>query len=113
MANKLVRGAIFYADLDPIVGSEQNGTRPVLIVQNNVGNRHSATVIVALISTKKKLNLPTHILLEQEELKNNSIIMLEQVRVIDKRRIKEFVCMINKSEMEKVDQAIAISLGLK
>lgn len=111
MNNKIVRGAIFYADLDPIVGSEQNGIRPVLIIQNNIGNKHSSTVIIAPISTKKKLNLPTHILING--LKSNSIIMLEQIRVIDKKRLYEFVDMLTESEMQEVDKAIAISLGLK
>lgn len=111
MNKKIIRGAIFYADLDPIVGCEQNGIRPVLIIQNDIGNKYSSTVIIAPISTKKKLNLPTHILIN--ELRSNSIIMLEQIRVIDKKRLYEFVDMLTESEMQEVDQAIAISLGLK
>lgn len=111
MDNKIVRGAIFYADLDPIIGSEQNGRRPVLIIQNNIGNKYSPTVIIAPISTKKKLNLPTHILIDR--LKDNSIVMLEQIRVIDKKRLYKFVDMLTESEMYEIDKAISISLELK
>lgn len=114
MKNHIVRGAIFYADLNPVVGSEQNGIRPVLVVQNDIGNKFSSTIIVAPISTKKKLNLPTHILIKSvNDLQNNSIIMLEQIRVIDKKRLQEYVCMLPKSDMKEVEKAMLISLGLE
>ena len=103
--NFVIRGAIFYADLNPVIGSEQNGIRPVLIVQNDVGNQFSPTIIIAPISTKKKLNLPTHILIKTvDKLRYNSIIMLEQIRVIDKSRLYEYVCMLPKNEMREVEK---------
>ena len=84
--NKITRGAIFYAKLDPIVGSEQSGIRPVLVIQNNVGNNYSPTTIVAIISTKKDEMLPTHVLVKQlEKLRPNSIVLLEQIRTIEIR----------------------------
>ena len=108
------RGDIFYADLSPVVGSEQGGVRPVLVIQNNVGNRHSPTVICAAITSKmNKAKLPTHIEISTRDYKivKNSVILLEQIRTIDKQRLKEYVCHID-SAMQKVDKAIRISLEI-
>lgn len=109
------RGDIFYADLSPVVGSEQGGIRPVLIIQNNVGNRHSPTVICAAVTSKmNKAKLPTHIEISTRDydIVKNSVILLEQIRTIDKQRLKEYVCHIDGGMMRKVDQAIRISLEL-
>lgn len=109
------RGDIFYADLSPVVGSEQGGIRPVLIIQNNVGNRHSPTVICAAVTSKmNKAKLPTHIEISTKDYKivKNSVILLEQIRTIDKQRLKEYVCHIDSGMMRKVDRAIRISLEL-
>ena len=108
------RGDIYYADLSPVVGSEQGGIRPVLIIQNNVGNRHSPTVICAAITSKmNKAKLPTHIEISTRDYKivKNSVILLEQIRTIDKQRLKEYVCHID-GRMKKIDQAIRVSLEL-
>ena len=114
MMKKIVRGAMFYADLDPIVGSEQKGIRPVLIIQNDLGNKHSPTVLVAPISTKKDKLLPTHILIKQfDKLRHDSIVMLEQVRVLDKSRLKGYMGMLESDTLEKVNEAIKISFELK
>ena len=111
---KITRGAIFYADLDPVKGSEQNGMRPVLIIQNNIGNKYSNTILVAPISTKKTKLLPTHILVKQfDKLRPNSIILLEQIRVLDKSRLKGYVCDLCEEDMKKVNKAIKISLGIE
>lgn len=109
------RGDIFYADLSPVVGSEQGGVRPVLIIQNNVGNRHSPTVICAAVTSKmNKAKLPTHIEISTQDynIVRNSVILLEQIRTIDKQRLKEYVCHIDGGMMKKVDQAIKVSLEL-
>ena len=106
------RGDIFYADLSPVVGSEQGGVRPVLVIQNNVGNRHSPTVICAAITSK--MNKATHIEISTRDYKivKNSVILLEQIRTIDKQRLKEYVCHIDSAMMQKVDKAIRISLEI-
>ncbi len=109
------RGDIYYADLSPVVGSEQGGVRPVLVIQNNVGNKHSPTVICAAITSKmNKAKLPTHIEISARDyrLVKNSVILLEQIQNIDKQRLKEYVCHIDGAMMEEVDQAIRISLEL-
>ena len=109
------RGDIFYADLSPVVGSEQGGIRPVLIIQNNVGNRHSPTVICAAVTSKmNKAKLPTHIEISTRDydIVKNSVILLEQIRTIDKQRLREYVCHIDGGMMRKVDQAMRISLEL-
>lgn len=109
------RGDIFYADLSPVVGSEQGGVRPVLVIQNNVGNRHSPTVICAAITSKmNKAKLSTHIEISTRDYKivKNSVILLEQIRTIDKQRLKEYVCHIDSAMMQKVDKAIRISLEI-
>lgn len=113
---KIVRGAIFYADLDLGIGSEQRGFRPVIVLQNNVGNNYSPTTMIAPITTKryKGKRQPTHVGIKQlRKLRPNSIILLEQIRTVDKSRLKGFICMLNEKEMEDVDKAICISLGLK
>ncbi len=110
------RGDIFYADLSPVVGSEQGGVRPVLIVQNDTGNRHSPTVIAAAITSQLgKSRLPTHIPLSSEScsLPKDSIILLEQVRTLDKRRLKEHMGRLTEEQMQRVDIAIAVSFGLE
>ena len=109
------RGDIFYADLRPVIGSEQGGIRPVLIIQNDVGNRHSPTVICAAITSKmNKAKLPTHIELSAREydMDKDSVILLEQLRTIDKRRLKERVCHLDGEILTKVDRALKISLEL-
>ena len=109
------RGEIYYADLSPVVGSEQGGVRPVLIVQNDVGNKYSPTIIAAAITSQhEKSNLPTHINLSAEccGLAKDSIVLLEQVRTIDKRRLKEKMGAIDTNAMNKVDKALSVSFGL-
>ena len=109
------RGDIFYADLSPVVGSEQGGTRPVLIVQNDMGNRHSPTVIAAAITSQmNKAKLPTHIELTGRNvgLTKDSVVLLEQIRTIDKRRLREHMGRLDAAMMNKVDNAFAVSFGL-
>lgn len=109
------RGDIYYADLSPVVGSEQGGVRPVLIVQNDVGNRFSPTVIAAAITSQKdKTNLPTHISLTASRtgLQRDSIVLLEQVRTLDKHRLREKMGKLDDEAMREVNNAIGISLGL-
>lgn len=109
------RGDIYYADLSPVVGSEQGGVRPVLIVQNDVGNKFSPTVIAAAItSQKEKNNLPTHIEVDARDcgLAKDSIVLLEQVRTIDKRRLREKMGALDNTDMGKVNQALSVSFGL-
>ena len=109
------RGDIYYADLRPVVGSEQGGIRPVLVIQNDTGNRHSPTVIVAAITSKmNKAKLPTHVELNtrQCQIVKDSVILLEQLRTIDKRRLKERVCHLDGEILTKVDKALEISLEL-
>ena len=109
------RGDIFYADLSPVVGSEQGGVRPVLIIQNDMGNRHSPTVICAAITSRmNKAKLPTHVEVDARkyQIVKNSVILMEQIRTIDKQRLKEFVCRLDIEIMRKVDEALKISLEL-
>ena len=109
------RGDIFFADLSPVVGSEQGGVRPVLVVQNNVGNKYSPTVIVSAITSQlTKAKLPTHIELNKEKfsLPKDSVVLLEQIRTIDKRRLKEKISCLDRQTMQMVDVAISISLGV-
>lgn len=109
------RGDIFYADLSPVVGSEQGGLRPILIVQNDVGNKFSPTVIAAAITSKiNKSRLPTHIRVDASlyGLARNSIILLEQIRTIDKQRLKEKMGCLDATVMQKVDRALSVSVGL-
>ena len=110
------RGDIFYADLRPVVGSEQGGVRPVLIIQNDTGNKHSPTVICAAITSKmNKAKLPTHVELDTRKcnMVKNSVILLEQLRTIDKQRLKEKICHIDEELQQKVDEALMISLELR
>ena len=109
------RGDIFYADLRPVIGSEQGGIRPVLIIQNDTGNKHSPTVIVAAITSKmNKAKLPTHIEIDSKkyDIVNDSVILLEQLRTIDKKRLKDKVCHLDGSILEQVNQALLVSLEL-
>ena len=109
------RGDIYYADLSPVVGSEQGGVRPVLIIQNNVGNRYSPTVIAAAITSRgSKADLPTHIKLYASDsgLSKDSVVLLEQIRTIDKRRLREKMGSLGVYDMDKVDAALSVSFGL-
>ena len=109
------RGDIYYADLRPVIGSEQGGVRPVLIIQNDTGNRHSPTVIAAAITSQTgKANLPTHISLAARScgLTRDSVILLEQVRTLDKSRLRERMGRLDEPAMHQVDNAIAVSFGL-
>ena len=109
------RGDIFYADLSPVIGSEQGGVRPVLIVQNDVGNKYSPTVIAAAITSQNgKTNLPTHIRVDAQNcgLQKDSVVLLEQVRTIDKARLKEHMGQLDVRAMNKVNSALNISFGL-
>ncbi|MGN0531658.1 MAG: type II toxin-antitoxin system PemK/MazF family toxin [Eubacterium sp.] len=109
------RGDIYYADLSPVVGSEQGGVRPVLIVQNDIGNKFSPTVIAAAITSQTdKTNLPTHIPVDARDcgLAKNSVVLLEQVRTIDKRRLREKMGTLDTPDMTKVNHAIEVSFGL-
>lgn len=109
------RGYLYYADLSPVVGSEQGGVRPVLIIQNDIGNKYSPTVIVAAITSQiNKAKLPTHIEISANEygLNKDSVILLEQIRTIDKKRLREKIGCLDKNMMVKVDNSLQISLGL-
>ena len=109
------RGEIYYADLSPVVGSAQGGVRPVLIVQNDIGNRHSPTVIAAAItSQREKAKLPTHISLDAVNcgLAKDSVVLLEQVRTLDKKRLKERMGELDSNDMHRVDGALSVSFGL-
>lgn len=109
------RGDIFYADLSPVVGSEQGGVRPVLIIQNDVGNRYSPTVICAAITSQiNKAKLPTHIEIDslKYSLVKDSVVLLEQVRTLDKKRLREKIGHLDEALMSKIDRAIVTSLGL-
>ena len=109
------RGDIFYADLRPVVGSEQGGVRPVLVIQNDAGNRHSPTVIVAAITSRmNKAKLPTHVEVSAERygIVKDSVILLEQVRTIDKSRLREKICHLESDIQRKIDRALLISLSL-
>ena len=114
MNDQIRRGEIYYADLSPVVGSEQGGVRPVLIVQNDIGNKYSPTVIVSAITSQLgKAKLPTHIELpaEQYNLPKNSVALLEQIRTLDKRRLQERVTTLSPDKMREVNKALLISLG--
>ena len=109
------RGEIYYADLSPVIGSEQGGIRPVLIIQNDIGNKYSPTVIAAAITSQRdKTKLPTHITVDAVGcgLAKDSIVLLEQVRTIDKKRLKEKMGCLDVSAMHRVDKALSVSFGL-
>jgi len=110
------RGDVYFADLSPVVGSEQGGVRPVLILQNNIGNRFSPTVIVAAITAQiQKAKLPTHVEIDAKKygFERNSVILLEQIRTLDKQRLTDKITQLDDKMMEKIDNALEISLGLK
>ena len=110
------RGDIFYADLRPVIGSEQGGVRPVLIIQNDVGNRHSPTVICAAITSQmNKAKLPTHVELDSRkyDLVKDSVVLLEQIRTLDKKRLKEKIGHMTEDDMKKVNKSLLISLNLQ
>lgn len=109
------RGEIYYADLRPVVGSEQGGIRPVVILQNDVGNKYSPTTIVAILTSKAKPSLPTHVLIHSDEvngLEKDSTLELEQFRTIDKRRIKDLVGRLSTEDCERVRDALMVSLAI-
>ncbi len=109
------RGEIFYAELNPVVGSEQGGTRPVLVIQNDIGNQYSPTTIIAAITSQiSKAKLPTHVEVKARRsgLERDSVILTEQIRTIDKSRLKEKVAVLDEEVMLRVDEAIEVSLGL-
>lgn len=112
---KIKRGDIFFADLSPVVGSEQGGVRPVVIVQNDIGNKYSPTIIIAPITSQlHKAKLPTHVGITADEygLPKNSVILLEQVRTIDKKRLREKIGAFNDKMIIKIDEGLKVSLGL-
>ena len=107
------RGDIFYADLSPVVGCEQGGIRPVLVIQNDIGNRYSPTVIVAAITSKSKKELPTHVEFGcMEALQKNSVVLLEQIRTIDRIRLLEYIGSVSRLRMLLIDEALSLSVGL-
>ena len=109
------RGDIYYADLSPVIGSEQGGIRPVLIIQNDIGNRYSPTIICAAITSQiNKAKLPTHIEIDsqQNSMVKDSVVLLEQVRTVDKKRLREKICRLDEALMNKVDKALLVSFGL-
>ena len=114
MEDLIKRGEIYFADLSPVIGSEQGGVRPVLVIQNDVGNKYSPTIIVSAITSKlSKAKLPTHIELSAKDyhLPKDSVVLLEQIRTLDKRRLKEKITEVDSSKMKEVNRAILISLG--
>ena len=108
------KGDLFFADLSPVVGSEQGGVRPVLVVQNYVGNKYSPTIIVAAVTSQTKTKLPTHVRLEatQGGLSKDSVVLLEQLRTIDKQRLKERIGTLSESQLPDVEKALSVSLGI-
>lgn len=109
------KGDLYFADLSPVVGSEQGGVRPVLVVQNDVGNKYSPTIIVAAVTSQiNKAKLPTHVELEAANggLSKNSVVLLEQLRTIDKQRLKERIGTLNDTQLPTVDEALSVSLGI-
>ncbi|MBC8063095.1 MAG: type II toxin-antitoxin system PemK/MazF family toxin [Clostridiaceae bacterium] len=115
MTTMVKRGDIFYADLSPVVGSEQGGIRPVIIIQNDIGNKYSPTIIVAAITSQiNKAKLPTHVEISSEEygLNKDSVVLLEQIRTVDKKRLKEKIGHMTEKDIQKVDDALLISMGL-
>lgn len=114
MIDEIKRGELYYADLSPVIGSEQGGVRPVLVVQNDIGNKYSPTIIAAAVTSQiNKARIPTHIELSASEfgLKKDSVVLLEQLRTLDKRRLKEKIGRLDIGRMKMVDSALLISLG--
>lgn len=113
MNRKIMRGEMYYADLSPVIGSEQGGVRPVLILQNNIGNKHSPTVVVAAITSRLGKNkLPTHVRLSSAHLAKDSIVLLEQLRTIDKRRLAEYIGKATAEEIWLIEKALLVSVGM-
>lgn len=115
MENQVLRGQIYYADLEKTVGSEQGGVRPVLIIQNNIGNKYSPTTIIVAMTTRvhSKHNLPTHHFISSSVgLKHDSIILLEQIRTIDKARLREYIGTVGKEDMLQIERKLIVSLGI-
>ena len=115
LERQISRGDLYYADLRPVIGCEQGGIRPVLVIQNNVGNQHSPTVIAAAITGRKgKHRIPTHVQINREccGLQINSLILLEQIRTLDRKRLREYIGCLDDRMMQEVDQALIISLGI-
>lgn len=113
MDKKILRGEIYFANLDPAIGSEQGGKRPVLVLQNDIGNRFSNTVIVAALTSQSKPNLPTHLMLPKNSgVQNGSMVLLEQLRTLDKSRLGEYVTFLDGVPMSQINTSLAISLGL-
>ena len=109
------RGDLYFADLSPVIGSEQGGVRPVLVIQNNVGNKYSPTVIVAAITSRTtKASIPTHVSIPRisKGLKQDSTVLAEQIRTIDRNRLREYIGHLEQEEMERIDKAMVTSLGL-
>lgn len=114
MKKRIMRGDIFYADLGMTVGSEQGGVRPVLIIQNDEGNKFSPTVIIAAITGSKKVRIPTHVIVPNiPALRRESIVLLEQIRTIDKSRLNEYIGRISVEMQRKIDRALAVSVGIQ
>ena len=115
MDKTIYRGDMYYADLSPVIGSEEHGIRPVLVIQNNVGNRYSPTIVVAAItSVILKAKLPTHYIIPAiSGLEKDSLVLLEQVRTIDRKRLGEYIGILDDKYMKGIDRALAISMGLK
>ena len=113
MDRAIKRGDLVYLNFDPIVGSEQGGPRPAVVIQNDIGNKHAPTVIIAPVTSKnKKSNLPTHVKLTSQFLERNSMVLLEQVKTIDKSRIESYIGTLTAEEMKMIDKALRISLGM-
>lgn len=110
--SEIRRGQIYLADLNPVMGSEQGGVRPVVVIQNNIGNRFSPTIIVAAITGKMKKSLSTHTELQSKGLKKSSIALLEQIRTIDKRRLIEYVGEVSPKELENITEALRVSIDV-
>jgi len=115
MTKEIKRGDMYFADLNPTVGSEQNGYRPVVVIQNNVGNKYSPTVVIAAITSKpkKQSTMPTHCPVAGGGLEAPSVALLEQIQTIDKRRLDRYIGQLNENSMKGIDRAIAVSLGLR
>jgi mRNA interferase MazF len=115
MKHRIMRGEIYYADLNPVLGSEQGGIRPVIIIQNDTGNKYSPTVIVAALTCKNngKPKLPVHCFIDKYGLKLPSVILLEQLRTIDKSRLRQYVGIVSSDVLDKINKALLISLDLR
>ena len=113
MKKQILRGELYYADLEPVTGSEQGGERPVVILQNNKGNQHSPTVIVAPLTTQKiKPRLPTHVTVSSSGLRASSLVLLEQIRTIDKQRMRNHIGAVTDAEMKEIEKAVLASMGI-